>query len=74
MTPKRPGRGDTGFQPMLADHLHNAFYGKSLSHSSPHHLRHPRRVFAALRRLEINLLLPKSERLPARGVGWTSLV
>ena len=33
MTPKRHGRGDTGFQSVLADYRHNAFYGKSLSHS-----------------------------------------
>jgi len=34
MMPKRHGRGDTGFQPVLANHRHNAFYGKSWGHSN----------------------------------------
>ncbi len=33
MTPKRHGRSDTGFQPGLANHRHNAFYGSCWSHS-----------------------------------------
>ena len=32
MTPKRHGRNDAGFQPVLANHGHNAFYRKNLSH------------------------------------------